>query len=70
MNNFILSSIVSLSKKINIKKLKVIVDADGQSKRFAFVDFNSNEAAKLGIQAWNNGSMKKYPNRLTVTMFD
>ena len=32
-----------------MKKIKVIVDADGQSKRFAFVDFNSNEAAKLGI---------------------
>ncbi len=42
----------------------------GYSKRFAFVDFNQKEAAKLCLEAWNYGNMKKYPNRLSVTMFD
>lgn len=41
-----------------------------QSKRFAFVDFSSKEAAELCINAWNNNCMKRYPNRLCVTMFN
>lgn len=40
------------------------------SKRFAFVDFSSKEAAELCINAWNNNCMKRYPNRLCVTMFN
>lgn len=40
------------------------------SKRFAFIDFSSREAAQLCSEYCNNNCMKKYPNRLMVTMFD
>lgn len=40
------------------------------SKRFAFIDFSSMEAAQLCAEYWNNNCMKKYPSRLMVTMFD
>lgn len=39
-------------------------------KQFAFVDFSSVEAAELCAKAWNNRSMKKFPNRLNVTLYD
>ena len=39
-------------------------------KQFAFVDFNSEEAAQLCMKTWNNKSMKKLPNRLIVTSYD
>ena len=39
-------------------------------KQFAFVDFSSEEAAELCIKVWNNKSMRKFPNRLMVTLYD
>jgi RNA recognition motif-containing protein len=39
-------------------------------KQFAFVDFSTEEAADLCIKAWNNKSMKKFPNRLVATYYD
>ena len=50
--NFILSCIVFWDKETN------------RSKQFAFVDFNTENAADIAIKAWNNRSMKKHPNRL------
>jgi RNA recognition motif-containing protein len=41
-----------------------------RSKQFAFVDFNTAEAAEICIKAWNNASMKKHPNRLSVTKYE
>jgi|TARA_B110000285_G_scaffold233522_1_gene307563 RNA recognition motif-containing protein len=39
-------------------------------KQFAFVDFSTKEAAQICIKAWHMKSMKKFPNRLMVTVFD
>ena len=56
--NFILSSIV-------------FFDTDKKrSKQFAFVDFNTEDAANICVKQWNNASMKKYPNRLQVTQYE
>ena len=74
-NNFILSCMVSQiyfqSYPNSFYFLQIAMDPTTKlSKRFAFVDFSSKEAAKLCMEAWNNNCMKRYPNRLTVTMFD
>lgn len=39
-------------------------------KQFAFVDFSTPEAAQICIKAWHMKSMKKFPNRLNVTLYD
>jgi len=41
-----------------------------RSKQFAFVDFNTESAADICLKAWNNHSMKKHPNRLTVDKYE
>ena len=58
MRNFILSSQVFFDR------------GSGRSKQFAFVDFNTEEAADICVKAWNNASMKRYPNRLTVCKYE
>jgi RNA recognition motif-containing protein len=39
-------------------------------KQFAFVDFNTKEAAQICVKAWNTRCMKKFPNRLMVTIYE
>ncbi len=39
-------------------------------KQFAFVDFSCEEAAEICVKAWNNKSMRKFPNRLMVNVYD
>jgi len=56
--NFILSSIVFWDKETR------------RSKQFAFVDFNTEDAANICVKQWNNSSMKKHPNRLIVTKYE
>lgn len=58
ITNFILSAIVFYDPVTN------------RPKQFAFVDFSTKEAAQVCLNAWNNSSMKMYPNRLCVQMFD
>jgi len=56
--NFIISAIVFWDKNTR------------RSKQFAFVDFNTEDAAEICIKKWNNSSMKKYPNRLNVSKYE
>jgi RNA recognition motif-containing protein len=49
----------------------VFIDNQTQrSKQFAFVDFSTKEAAKLCREAWHEGRMTKYPNRLQVAEYN
>ena len=49
----------------------VFIDPTTQrSKQFAFVDFSTKEAAQICLNAWHMKSMKKFPNRLNVTLYD
>jgi len=41
-----------------------------QSKQFAFVDFDSEDAAKICKEAWNENRMAKFPNKLSVAVYD
>lgn len=58
-------------KRFHVLSCMVLTDQENKkSRQFAFVDFDSPEAAKFCINSWNNTSMTKYPNRLQVTPFD
>jgi RNA recognition motif-containing protein len=62
---------ISSSKKDFIMSCIIFVDkVTKQSKQFAFVDFSSAHAAKVCKEAWNENKMNKYPNRLSVSMYD
>lgn len=41
-----------------------------KSKRIALVDFDSSDAAKVVIKAWNEKQMQAYSNRLLVVPYD
>jgi RNA recognition motif-containing protein len=49
----------------------ILVDSENRrSRQFAFVDFDSAEAAKLVAEKWDRSCMNKYPNRLHVQPYD
>ena len=34
------------------------------------MDFSSKQAAAVAVKAWNENRMTKYPNRLSVALYD
>jgi len=57
-NNFILSAVIPTNKET------------GKSRRFAFVDFNCEEAAKLCIEKLDQASLSKFPGILIVNSYN